>query len=1155
MSKTFCHLHVHNEFSYLDGFGSAKGYVKKAKELGFTHLALTNHANIDGSIRFQETCLKEGITPIHGCELYIVPDEYRKNKKETRGHITVLVKNEIGWKNLCQMLTIANLEGFYYKPRVGYKTFIDHCEGLVVLTGCSSSFLVTDQTEQSVDFFSDLWNLIEDDLYCEVMPHQLESQIYQNKLALYYNQSGIKMVATNDCHYINSNDANTHEVLLAIQTKKKWKDKDRYRFTAKGFYLRSEDEMRRAFARQNVLSESKVDEALSTTMEIAQKCTFQIQKQDICLPALPGHENTDAGKFIWDLAEKKLLEIGKDWETERLNLYFERLREEWKVINDKNFSPYFMIVWDLVNWCKDNNIMVGPARGSAGGCLLAYLLGITTAMDPIEYNLLFSRFIAEDRLDYPDIDMDFQDNERHRVREHLEAVFGKDRVSSLTTFSSMKGRGCIRDVCRVFDIPLNEVDEVAKTVVEDKDSEISAAEKAFKNDIGKKFREKYPDVCEHILKLEGQCRGCGQHASAVIVSGENLKDGNRCNLVIRSEEQVVNWDMKDSEMVGLMKLDVLGLNTLSVLAETKRLIKINQDKNRLFLHHPESDCYYVGPESDLSDGHIVPAEFDFIKIPLNDETVYKNLHEGKTNGVFQLSAWATTALAKKLKANNISELSDIIALVRPGPADSGMTEDYIKRKNNGASWPRKHPIYEEITKNTFGLIVYQEQVMEVIHKVAGLPYTTADKIRKVIGKKRDPKEFKPYEIAFVEGCEKMKTLSRKEALEFWAALQKHANYSFNRSHSMAYAILGYWTAWCKAYYPIEFACAALTYGSDGKKEDILQEVFDAGTKIITPKVGFSEAFRWTAKGDALYIPFSEIKGCTEILARKYGDKQEKPKAVNKGFFWPKAKEGVGSNRPNNVKMDETLAKIEEAVEKNPEQLSDFFNFRIPHIKPATYNELKKIIPAFNGEAKYLSLDADIQGIPRMVYPAKYVPKRTLSRCSDCALRKECKKPISPIPGNYNIAIIGEAPNKREDQQEEGFIGNAYKLLWDELCKYDILKTDVHSTHAVKCCPVNSKTASFEQTINCSRKWLFGELKEIKCRLVLAFGNTSMMVFDNQKTGIMHKNGKATWCDEAGVWVCYCVSPAFVLRNNSTENIQLFKEGIANFSQKIDILCP
>jgi DNA polymerase-3 subunit alpha len=1160
MPQNFCHLHVHNEFSYLDGFGSASAYAKRAKEMEFTHLALTNHGNIDGSIRFQEACDKVGIVPIHGCELYIVPNEYRKEKGERRGHITALVKNEEGWQNLSKMLTIANTEGLYYKPRIGYQNFLKHCKGLVVLTGCSSSFLMADPTDQAFDFLESLYGIIGSDLYFEVMPHELpeQNQINEQCLDCSVQVPECKLVASNDCHYILPEDAKAQEVLLAIQTKHKWKDADRFRFTINGLYLKDENEMFDQFVAQGVLTDEQINQALDATMEIADKCQFRIQKKEISLPSILGKDE-DPGKFIWDLAEKKLLEISQYWDTERINRYFERLSYEWKVVNDKHFSPYFVIVWELVSWCRKNGIMTGPARGSAGGSLLAYLLGITQAMDPLEYGLIFERFIAEDRNDYPDIDIDFQDSERYRVRQHLEALYGKDHISSLSTFSTMKGRGCIRDVCRVFDIPLAEVDELAKSVPDTVEGENSLAEEAFAGEIGKKFQEKHPDICKLILKLEGQCRGTGQHASAIIVSNESLLSGTRGNLCIRSDELVSNWDMKDSEYIGLMKLDVLGLNTLSVLNETKRLIEKNKEK--LFLYHPESECYFVGTQEDLADGLTYQADFDFNHIPLNDETVYESLHAGKTNGVFQLSARATTDLSKKIKANNILELSDIIALVRPGPADSGMTADYIERKNNGKTWEKKHPLYEKITKHTFGIVIYQEQVMEVIHKVAGLPYSTADKIRKVIGKKRDPKEFKPYEEAFVAGCLKQKTLSKREAEEFWSALQKHANYSFNMSHSVAYAIIGYWTAWCKTYYPVEFICATLTYGSEGKKEELLQEAAELGLNIVPPKVGVSDSRLWVAQDNNLYIPFIEVKGIGEVTAKKLGEAQAKPEAkpINKKFFWPGktvASEPIQS-KANVGKYEKLLMEIEHASKHNPEKLSEYFSFGIPNTVKQTYPILKNLIPQYRGESKWVTLDFNPSEFAEfrlnLIQEKTFSQKNSFSRCKDCDLRTECSGPVPPSSGCYNIAIVGEAPGPSEEEQKMGFVGRSGKMIWDALVMQALFRDQFHVSNVVKCYPQVSKNPKPEQIKTCSEKWLFQKLRDINCRLVLAFGNTGLQAFANQKSGIMHKNGTTEWCEKAGAWICYCLHPSAVLRSNNAETREMFDLGIKNFVEKIRLL--
>lgn len=921
----FTHLHVHNEFSLLDGYGSAKACVKRAKELGFISLGLTNHGNIDGLIKFQQECDKNKIIPILGCEAYIVPDAKQNIKGEKRGHVTLLIKNQQGYENLCKMLTWANLQGFYYKPRIDFDLLYDHCDGLVILTGCSSTFLNISGGET---LLCDLQDKIKEDLYVEIMPHDMEEQKEVNKLcdalSLKYK---IPLVATNDCHYILPEDEQVQEVLLAIQTKTVMSDPKRYRFSVGGLYLKTAQEMREAFIKQGVFSSLDIAESIAMTIEIVEKCKdFHIKKQDIYLPTVPGQEG-DPGEFIWSVGEKRLIRLANEqgFSTEKFNQYFDRLSEEWKLINAKNFAAYFCIVYELVRWCKNNDITVGPGRGSVGGSLLCYLLQITT-IDPIYHNLLFSRFIAEDRIDFPDIDLDFSDNKRHLVREHLEELYNRNNISSISTFLSMKGRAAIRDVTRVFEIPNSDVDTFAKAISphdEDGDGLIAYAAKETKE--GKAFAQKYPKELEIAIKLEGQVRGRGQHAAAVIISADNLTSGTRGNLVSVSDMIVSNWDMADSEYVGLMKLDVLGLNTMSILNEVKKLIGLN--KKKTMFYHPESDCYFVEEYNkmgtDFDSGLCEAIDFDFEKIPLNDPNVYNDVSAGNTVGIFQMSAWATTKLAKKIKCENIDQWSDIIALVRPGPADSGMTENYVKRKN-GEKWKKKHPTYEHVVEKTFGIVCYQEQVMEIIHKVAGLPYVTADKIRKVIGKKRNKKEFKPFEDAFIEGCLKMNTLSEKEAKEFWEMLQACANYLFNRSHSIEYAIIGYWTAYVKHYWPNEFICAALTYGSDAKKEELIEEAYRLGLTLVLPRVSISDAVKWIVKDDALYAPFIEIKGIGEKTAIQCTTlRSTTGNGSQKGFFSMAPKE-----KPK-TKLESILEEIG-SFNGQPKikDFSKYFSFRV-----------------------------------------------------------------------------------------------------------------------------------------------------------------------------------------------------------------------------------
>jgi DNA polymerase-3 subunit alpha len=1106
---SFCQLHNHDQYSLLDGYGTAENYVSRALELGFTHLGLTNHANIDGLIKFQNACDKNGIVPIMGCEAYIVPDASRKEDKEKRGHVVLLIQNSQGFKNLCQMLTYANIQGFYKRPRIDYELLKKHTDGLVILTGCSSSFLINND---GLKLFHELCE-ITPNIYLEVMPHNMGLQTKINSICKGLSTKyKVKLVATNDCHYVLPTDYKVQEVLLAVQTKAKWSDSDRFKFSFTGLYLRSPDEMLSCFLQQKNLSRSEIRSSMANTMEIANLCSgFRIKKREVWLPTVPGYEGVDPGSFLWECVEKALLNWAKSekWATERLNLYFERLRIEWKIINEKKFSPYFMVVWELVNWCKANDVMVGPGRGSVGGSLMAYLLGIT-AVDPIKYGLLFSRFIAEDRIDYPDIDIDFEDRKRHMVRDHLEFLYGKNSIASISTFQTMKGRAAIRDVARVFDIPLKDVDEFAKTIDDGADAvdDFSTIDSSSKEHW---FGKKYPEEVALAIKLEGQIRGVGQHAAAVVISAEDLTQGTRGNLSIRSNEIVSNWDMADSEFMGLMKLDVLGLNTLSVLNETKRLI------------------------------HMVNPEFSFDKIALDDLKVYKEIYDGNNSGVFQISARSTSKIAQQISATNINELSDVIALVRPGPMDSGMTQDYIDRKNKGLRWKRKHQIYEDIVKDTYGIVIYQEQVMDVIHKVAGLPYATADRIRKVIGKKRDPKEFEPYEKAFIAGCIESKTFSKQEAKEFWKALQAHARYSFNKSHSVEYAIIAYWTAWCKLYYPVEFICASLTYGQQGKHIELIEESVKKGFKLKLPKVGISDAFKWVCRDNVLYVPFIQIKGVGEKTAEECANF----KGNSKGFF---------NIAP--VKKGKIHSLLEEigALDKPPtlqaSELAAKFDFPIG-TPESQHKAISAIVPCANQSniKGVLDLSNIPRNFPNLLASATFPGHDNLKDCKECSLREQCKSPVPPSAGEFNIMIIGEAPGREEDEQKKGFVGKAGQMLWNELGKYDLFREDFHVTNVCKCYPAQIRTPKAEHIKACY-KWLQKEMEFLNPRLILSLGNTSMFALIG-KTGITELNATTVWYDKLNSWVCWGFHPSAVLHNPS--NKKDFESGIKNFVAKVDII--
>jgi len=1069
---SFCHLHNHTEYSQLDGVGTPRAYARKAKELGFEYLAITDHGNVDGAIQFQKACKEEGIKPVIGCEMYIVPYMDAKHKGEKRGHVTVLVKNLSGWKSLLSMLTKANLKGFYHRPRTDFESVLElDLSGLIFMTACAGSFLHLDG---GPDFLCDLCD--KTDCYYEIMPHNIPAQKRQHDLikSLEYD---LPFVATNDCHYINRGDWQAQEVLLAINRKAKWSDQNRFKFGFRGLHLRSEKEMIRAFEKQDHWPDTIIQKAMDKTIKIAEQCAdFVVPKQDISLPEPPNLKADD------DLNLKKLIEASPRSSLLKQKAYQNRYDYEFDLISRKGFSRYFLIVIDLIHWCRDNDIMVGPGRGSVGGSLIAYILGITET-DPIQYGLYFSRFISDDRLDYPDIDIDFEDRKRGQVIEYLEKTYGKYNTAGISTFLRMKDRGIIHDVGRVFEVPYKEVNEFAKTIQPFRD-DMDTLEKVFEMDEGQDFKKQYPEVSRNALKLKGQIRGAGQHAAAVVISNDDLRYTDRCNLSVRSNRIMVNWSMEDSEYCGLMKLDILGLNTLSVLSQCKKLIG--------------------------------KKDFKFSQIPLDDKDVFKMLSDGITAGVFQLSAKPSTKLCQDVGVNEFADIPAILALVRPGPFYSGMTEEYIERKK-GDRWEPDHPIYEEITKETYGLLVYQEQVMAVISKLAGLPETTADKIRKIIAKKRDLSAFEEYKKMFICGCLRQKTFSRKRAEEFWHGLLEWASYGFNKAHATEYGLISYWTAWLKYHYPAEFMAAELTYGTG--KEDIANEARETGLQMMSPKIGISDAIEWRVDNRILYAPFTEIKGIGEKAAYNCMPK----KAKLSGFFDDSEYAPINVPQGTAKILDIILAHDKKAV---PEQdiLDEYF-------EPGLFQPVEQKIWI---EQPYIS---------------RIRTKMVIGDCKLCGLRNECNAPVNPSPGIYNAAIIGEAPGPDEDEAGKGFVGASGQLIWPIFKRYGYSRRQFHISNICKCYPSKTGTPKPEHIKACM-PYLRKELTAIKCKIALVFGNIGLSAFTEQKGGITKLSGTTQYLPEYDMVACWCVHPSWVLRDRR-RRIEILKDGISNFINTID----
>jgi DNA polymerase-3 subunit alpha len=903
--KEFVHLHVHNEFSYLDGFGKSKQYAEYAKELGMKYLALTNHGNVDGAVDFQNACIENDIIPIHGCELYIVKDHSIKEKGDKRLHVTVLVKNKIGWQNLLKMLTIAHIDGFYYRPRVSPDVLAAHSEGLIIMSACSSSLL---REKWGIKCFRDLREKINGDLYLEIMPHCFPEQLEVNEICLdIHKEWKLKLVATNDCHYIQEEDSKAQEVLLAIQSKKKWNDPDRWRFSITGLYLKDHEEMRRAFREQGQLKLPIYSEAMANTFEIAEKCKdFKVDKLPVELPEVPELKGQDETEKLKELCEegfrKKYSNIGKRQTRE----YRERLKFEFDTITKQGFTRYFLLVWELIKWCKNNDIMVGPGRGSSGGSIVAYLLNITD-VDPMRFGLIFARFISPARIDLPDIDMDFEDTKRNKIREHLEELYGENNVAGVSTVSTMKGKGSLRDVSRVFNIPLVDVNKASNCIVVRSggdfrsDYTISDAFSVFED--GKRFRKKYPEVANLAIKLEGQNRTKGQHAAAIVISSDDLREGKRCNLQSGKNGTVVNWIKGDAEYFGLMKLDVLGLNALTVLNEARKLVKKNKN-----------------------------VDINYNSIPLDDRKVFEEFTKGNCVGCFQLGSLGLRKFCRQIGVDNFMSLVHTTSLYRPGTLRSGMCTEFVKRKRGEEDWESIHPKLDEITKETYGIILYQEQVMQFMYDLGGLGWKTADTVRKVISKSQGVEQFQKFKKMFADGCVERKTLDRETAEGLWDTLSSFGSYSFNKSHAVEYSLITYWDMFMKVHHPYEFICCSLTYGSEQKKEELVEEAVKMGLDVRPPKIGISKAFEWTIEKDRLYCPFIDIKG----FGRKTAQNAEKLKT-------DRSNEKVITKRFLNILNDIKAFEDKKIDEDSYDNIAKYFGFDFINSKTRKIKNLISIL--------------------------------------------------------------------------------------------------------------------------------------------------------------------------------------------------------------------
>ncbi len=845
-------LHVHTHYSLMDGVATPEEYCKRAKQNGMTAIAITDHGALSGHRPMYRAAKAEGIKPILGIEGYITHDRFDRRDKAERGdnpldlvynHIVILAKNQQGLENLNRLNEIGWTEGFYKKPRIDFEVLEKYKDGLIVLSACMSGLIAKAlehkeyaEAKRLLTWFK---NTFGDDFYVEVMPHN--SKELNNELLEIADSMDIKSVVTPDCHHSTVDQKVVQEIMLLLNTHAKLDKEARFEksqkiddimkrldylygadrpmsFRSFDIHLLSYEEMKQQMNMQGI----KREDIYTNSLEIADK----IEEYDIKsgLDLLPTKID-DPHMGLVDLVLKGLTEKGLYDKPE----YRERMQEELDIIKDKNFSPYFLIVSNMLNWAKSQGILVGPGRGSAAGSLVCYALGITD-VDPLKYGLLFFRFVNPERNDFPDIDSDIADSRRDELKGYLEEEY--KNVASIATFLEFRGKGIVRDVSRAFNIPLSDVNKVLKNV-DDWDEFTSSKNAQW-------FRMKYPEVVKYGEQLRGRIRGTGIHAAGVVTAKDSIFKyapmETRVAPGSKDRIPVVAVDMNEAADIGLIKLDVLGLKTLTVIDETIKTIK---------------------------QRHKVDIKLN--SIDLNDKKVYEMLSDGRTKGVFQCEATPYTNLLVKMGVSNLDELAASNALVRPGAMNT-IGKTYLARKHGKTITEYIHPIMQEFTKDTYGCVLYQEQVMQACVYLGGMSMAEADKVRKIIGKKKDAKEFDEFKDRFVVGASKHVTPFKAEAL--WHDFEAHAGYSFNKSHAVAYSMLSYWTAWLKYYYPIEFMYCLLKNEQDkDARTEYLIEAKKMGISVKLPHVNESDS-DFTIEGKGIRVGLSSIKWISDLVASK-----------------------------------------------------------------------------------------------------------------------------------------------------------------------------------------------------------------------------------------------------------------------------------------------
>ncbi len=858
--KSFVHLHVHTDYSILDGACRMDRLFEKAQNLGMPAVAMTDHGNIFGVPDFIKNAKKYSVKPIIGCECYtLYHDNITEHVRFPLYHTILLVKNLKGYHNLCKLVSLAHVKGFYYKPRINFELLKQYHDGLICLTGCLQGYipqmLLNNREDLAQSGLNELLEIFgRDNLFIEVQNHNIpeQKQVLPKLFALAKNND-LRVVATNDAHYVDQADWEAHDAMLCIQTGAKISDENRMRMPYHEFYIKSREEMRIMFDTHQ--------EALDNTLTITDMCHFEmpyggnhypvfIKNTDyvsnveylksLCIEGFKNRYNVDY--FSIDCS----VEVDANDVYNPVNLC-NRFNYELSIIEKTGFVDYFLIVWDFVNWAKNHGVVVGPGRGSGAGCMLAYLLEITD-IDPIRFGLLFERFLNPERVSPPDFDIDFCMNRREEVIDYVRSKYGKDNVANIITYGTLGAKMVLRDVCRVYDIPYEEANRLAKLIPDD--LHVTLSEALSKSSELRAEKEKHPLIAKIINEsqiLEGMVRNTGTHACGIVISDQPAD--NLVPVTMQDGALTTQYAKEAIEELGLLKMDFLGLKTLTVIDFAERSIRRRK-------------------------GY---GDFDISKISLDDQSSFDLMNSGETIGVFQFESAGIQRWCRQFGFSSIDEISALSALYRPGPME--WLPDYVAGKKDPAKIKYAHPLLRDICKSTFGIIVYQEQVMLAARVIAGYSLGQADILRRAMGKKKVDVMNAQKEI-FIKGAKEHNNISRAKAEEIFSILQKFAGYGFNKSHADAYAVIGYRTAYLKAHFPVEFMAALMScdLGNADKIELFINEAKRMNISVLGPDINQSLCdFTPYVSETEKYIRFglSAIKGVGDIAAANILSEREK----------------------------------------------------------------------------------------------------------------------------------------------------------------------------------------------------------------------------------------------------------------------------------------